>query len=226
MISRISKICGIEFRETDNHFCAQSTLDNVVDAMGHLNAIAVSLYTIANNVRFLGCGPRAGFAEIDIPAVQPGSSIMPGKVNPVIAESVTMVCAQVFGNTNSVSFAGATGSYFELNLMMPVVAYNLLQSIDILSNSATNLAIRCISGIEATDNGPAAVNFGLMLCTALSPKIGYDAAAKIAKKAYLEKKSIKEVALRDTELTEEELDVLLNPEAMTDPGKSNNLVSS
>jgi fumarate hydratase, class II len=173
---------------------------------------------VANDIRLLGCGPRAGIGEIAIPAVQPGSSIMPGKVNPVICESVTMVVAQVLGNDATVTFGGAAGSYFELNLMMPVVAYSLLQATTLLANSARNLAVQCVDGIEATENGPKMVERGLMLCTALAPRIGYDAAAAIAKQAFATGRTVREVARETTGLSDEELAELLDPAKMTEPG--------
>jgi fumarate hydratase class II len=218
VVARISERTGVAFRETDNHFQAQATLDNAVAASGLLKTIAVSLYKIANDIRLLGCGPRAGIAEIAIPAVQPGSSIMPGKVNPVISESVTMVVAKVLGNDATVAFGGAAGSYFELNLMMPVVAHSLLQAVHILATSARNLAVQCVDGIEATENGPAMVERGLMTTTALAPRIGYDAAGAIAKEAFASGRTIREVAREKTDLSEAELQELLDPAKMTEPG--------
>jgi fumarate hydratase class II len=211
---------GVELVESLNHFQAQATLDGVVAASGALRSVAVSLYKIACDIRLLGCGPRAGIAELEIPAVQPGSSIMPGKVNPVIVESVTMVAAQVIGNDATVAFAGAAGSILELNVMMPVAAYNLLQSISLLAAGSSNLATRCIDGLRATENGPAAVERGLMTSTGLVPRIGYDAAAAIAKEAYATGRTVREVARERTDLSEEELRELLDPEAMTMPGRS------
>jgi fumarate hydratase class II len=210
-------IAGVEIRETDNHFQAQSTLDALVEASGILKAIAMSLHKIANDIRFIASGPRAGLGEITLPEVQPGSSIMPGKVNPVIAESVIQVVAQVVGNDATVALAGQ-GSYFELNTMMPVAAYNILQSISLLAASASNFAGRCVSGIQATSVGPEMVERGLMLGTALSPAIGYDAAAAIAKEAAATGKTIREIAKLKTGLSDSELDHLLKPEAMTQPG--------
>ncbi|HWF57745.1 MAG TPA: class II fumarate hydratase [Candidatus Dormibacteraeota bacterium] len=217
--ARLADVTGIDLVESDNHFQAQATLDNVVAASGALRSVAVSLHKIGNDIRLLGCGPRAGFAEIEIPAVQPGSSIMPGKVNPVIVESLTMVAAQVIGNDSTVAFAGAAGSILELNVMMPVAAYNLLQSISLLAAGSSTLATRCVDGLRATGNGPAAVERGLMTCTGLVPRIGYDAAAAIAKEAYTTGRTIREVARERTELSDAELDVLLDPEAMTLPGR-------
>jgi len=211
---------GIDFVESDNHFQAQATLDNVVAASGALRSLAVSLNKIAADIRLLGCGPRAGIAELEIPAVQPGSSIMPGKVNPVILESMTMVAAQVIGNDATVAFAGATGSLLELNVMMPVAAYNLLQAISLLAAGATNVATRCVDGLRATENGPAAVERGLMTGTGLTPRIGYDATAAIAKEAHASGRTVREVARERTDLTEEELRELLDPESMTTPGRA------
>jgi fumarate hydratase class II len=151
--------------------------------------------------------------------VQPGSSIMPGKVNPVICESVTMVAAQVIGNDATIAFCAAAGSLLELNVMMPVAAYDLLQSAQLLAASAFNLATQCVDGITATENGPALVERGLMLCTALAPRIGYDAAAAIAKEAYNTGRTVREVARERSGLDEEELDRLLDAEAMTRPGR-------
>jgi fumarate hydratase class II len=213
----LSELAGVAIRETDNHFQAQGTLDAIVEASGELRTIAISLHKIANDIRFMACGPRAGLGEIILPEVQPGSSIMPGKVNPVIAESVIQVVAQVVGNDATVAMAGQ-GSYFELNTMMPVAAFNVLQSIALLAASANNFANQCVGGIQATEVGPAMVEKGLMLGTALSPAIGYDAAAAIAKEAAATGKTIREVAKLRTNLTDSQLDQLLNPEAMTQPG--------
>ncbi len=212
----LSEITGVTVRETDNHFQAQATLDAVVEASGELKTIAISLHKIANDIRFIACGPRAGLGEITVPEVQPGSSIMPGKVNPVIAESVIQVAAQVVGNDAAVTLAGQ-GGYFELNTMMPVAAYNLLQSISLLAASANNFAEQCVKGIQATAVGPAMVEKGLMLGTALAPAIGYDAAAAIAKEAAATGQTIREVAKLRTEITDRDLEQLLNPEEMTKP---------
>jgi fumarate hydratase class II len=221
--ARLLDETGIDFVETGNHFQAQATLDSVVAASGALRSVAVSLYKIACDIRLLGCGPRAGFAEVEIPAVQPGSSIMPGKVNPVIVESLTMIAAQVIGNDTTVAYAGAAGSFLELNVMMPVAAHNVLQSISLLANGASNLATGCVDGLRATDNGPAAVERGLMTCTGLVPRIGYDAAAAIAKEAYATGRTVREVARERTDLSEDELRDLLDPEAMTMPSRGHGL---
>ena len=212
----LSEATGVSVRETDNHFQAQATLDAVVEASGELKTIAISLHKIANDIRFIACGPRAGLGEITVPEVQPGSSIMPGKINPVISESVIQVVAQVVGNDATVTLAGQ-GGYFELNTMMPVAAYNLLQSISLLAASANNFAEQCVMGIQATGVGPAMVEKGLMLGTALAPAIGYDAAAAIAKEAAATGQTIREVAKQRTQISDTELAQLLNPEDMTKP---------
>jgi fumarate hydratase class II len=214
---RLSEMNGVTVHETSNHFQAQSTLDNIVEASGALNTLAVSLMKIANDIRWLGSGPRAGIGEIDLPAVQPGSSIMPGKVNPVIAESVCMVCAQVMGNHTTITIAGQAGN-FEINVMMPVSTYNLLQSISLLASASRNFTEQCIRGIKATTRGPEMVERGLAICTSLAPFIGYDAAASISKEAYKTGKTIREMARERTSLSEEELDRILDPANMTKPG--------
>ncbi len=213
----LSRELGVTVRETDNHFQAQNTLDGVLQASGSLRTIAVSLQKIANDVRWLGSGPRAGIGELALPEVQPGSSIMPGKVNPVIAESLLQVAAQVIGNDAAVCQA-AQGGHFELNMMMPVAAHNLLQSIELLAASAENFRAQCIEGLRATERGPQSVERGLMLATALAPAVGYDAAAEIAKEAARTGRTIREVAREKTQLSEEELSRLLDPEKMTEPG--------
>jgi fumarate hydratase class II len=214
---RLSELSGVELRETDNHFQAQNTLDNIVEASGALKTYAVSLMKIVNDLRWMGSGPRAGIGEIDLPAVQPGSSIMPGKVNPVIAESAAMVCAQVMGNDVAVAVAGQSGN-FEINVMMPVAAYNLLQSISLLAAATDNLVVQCIDGITATERGPEMVERGLMLTTSLAPVIGYDAAAELAKEAYKTGRTIRELASERTQLSAEDLERTLDPAAMTEPG--------
>jgi fumarate hydratase class II len=215
----VSRELKIDLTETPNHFQAQSSIDAVVEASGALKSLAVALMKIANDVRWLGSGPRAGLGEIALPEVQPGSSIMPGKVNPVIAESVCQVAARVIGNDATVTIAGQSGS-FELNVMMPVAAHALLESIEILANASHNFAVRCIDGITATKRGPELVHNGLALATALVPAIGYDTAAKIAKEAAHTGESIRTVAERMTSLSSEELAKLLDPAIMTEPGAS------
>ncbi len=212
--AKLSEILGVDVHETSNHFQAQSTLDNIVAASGGLKTIAVSLMKISNDIRWIGSGPRGGFGEIMLPEVQPGSSIMPGKVNPVIPESVCQVAAQVIGNDAAIAIAGQSGN-FEINVMMPVAAYNLLQSIDLLAASAKNLAKQCISGLEATTAGPDMVERGLAIVTALVPHIGYDASAAIAHEAQETGKTVKEISLIRTDLTEDQLVEILDPSSMT-----------
>jgi len=218
VINRLAELTGLDLSETTNHFQAQSTLDAVVSASGELKSIAVGMLKIANDLRWLGSGPRAGIGEIMLPEVQPGSSIMPGKVNPVIPESVTMVSAQVIGNDTTIAIAGQSGN-FELNVMMPVAAHNILESIDLLATSAKNLARQCINGLTATDKGPEMVMEGLAICTALAPIIGYDAAASIAHEASKNGETIKEVAMRVTDLNSTQLDEILEPLSMTEPNE-------
>jgi fumarate hydratase class II len=212
---RLGARFGVEIRKTENHFQAQSAMDAAVFASGALKTVAVSLLKIANDVRFLGAGPRANLAEIALPEVQPGSSIMPGKVNPVIAESAAMVSAQVIGNDATIALAGGSGN-FELNVMLPVIAHNLLQSIELLASTADNFTDQLVVGLQATDRGPALVEQGLMLATALAPEIGYDKAADLSKEAYKTGKTIREVARERTDLSEEELDRLLDARKMTE----------
>ncbi|MBH65140.1 MAG: aspartate ammonia-lyase [Chloroflexi bacterium] len=216
VINRLCELTGLDLSETTNHFQAQSTLDAAVAASGELKSIAVGMMKIANDLRWLGSGPRAGIGEIALPEVQPGSSIMPGKVNPVIAESVTMVSAQVIGNDATIAIAGQSGN-FELNVMMPVAAHNLLESINLLASASENLARQCVNGLVATSKGPDMVMQGLAICTALAPIIGYDAAAGIAHDAAESGETIKQVALRVTDLTDEQLDEVLEPLSMTEP---------
>ena len=211
---KLSARLGVEVRETENHFQAQSAMDAAVFASGALKTVAVSLLKISNDVRFLGAGPRANLAEIALPEVQPGSSIMPGKVNPVIAESAAMVSAQVIGNDATVALAGQSGN-FELNVMLPVIAHNLLQSVELLASTADNFTDQLVVGLQATERGPALVEQGLMLATALAPEIGYDKAADLSKEAYKTGKTIREVARERTDLSEEELDTLLDARKMT-----------
>ncbi len=215
--ARLSKALGVPVRETTNHFQAQNTLDNIVAASGSLKTIAVSMMKIANDMRWLGSGPRAGIGEIALPEVQPGSSIMPGKVNPVIPESVAQVCAQVIGNDGAITIAGQSGN-FEINVMMPVAAHNLILSVKLLASVTHNFVQQCVNGITATSKGPEMVEKGLAICTGLVPAIGYDRAAKIAQEAGRTGKTVREVAKERTNLTDAELDKLLDPAAMTEPG--------
>lgn len=218
VLALISQEIGRPFREAANHFEAQSAQDSVVQASGDLRTIAVSLMKIANDVRWLGSGPRCGLGEIVLPETQPGSSIMPGKVNPVIAESVTMVAAQVIGNDVTITVGGQAGN-FELLVMLPVIAYNLLQSIELLASSAMNFAARCIEGLKADEERCRnTIEQSLAMCTALAPEIGYDAAAKIAKEAYRTGKTVREIACSQKVLPDERLNALLDPWRMTEPG--------
>lgn len=217
-IARLAQATGLDLVEASNHFERQATRDTVVQAHGALNTLAVSLTKIANDLRWLGSGPRAGLAEITLPATQPGSSIMPGKVNPVIPEAVTMAAAQVMGNHTTVTVAG-TGGYFELNVMMPVMAYATLQSIRILAGAARVLAERCVDGVVANEDRIEELLEGnLSLGTALAPHIGYDAAAALAKEAFRDGKTVRELAREKEVLPPEELERVLNARAMTEPG--------
>jgi fumarate hydratase class II len=215
-VVRLSELTGLSVRETDNHFHAQASLDAVIAAHGAVRSIALGLWKIGSDIRLMGMGPRAGLAEIALPETQPGSSIMPGKVNPVIVESLTMVVARVIGNDATVSFA-QTGSLLELNVMLPVTAVAMLESITLLAAATSNLRVRCIDGLAATERGPALVEQGLMIATALAPEIGYDAAAALAKEAYRSGKTIRELAT-ERGIAPERLDHLLDPAAMTMPG--------
>ena len=213
----LSEELGIAVRETGAHFQAQSTLDSVLEASGSLRTVAVSLTKIANDISFLGSGPRAGLGELALPEVQPGSSIMPGKVNPVIAESLIQACAQAIANDTAVLLA-AQRSYFELNLMLPLAASNLLEAIELLAAASANFARQCVRGLRATERGPELVERGLAIATALAPVIGYDAAAEIAKEASKTGRTVFEVARERTSLSEQELRGILDPAKMTEPG--------
>ncbi len=213
---RLSALTGLEVREAPNHFHAQASLDAVIAAHGALRTIALALWKIGSDVRLMGMGPRAGLAELALPETQPGSSIMPGKVNPVIIESLTMVVARVVGNDATIGFA-QTGSLLELNVMMPVAAVSLLESAELLASAAANFAVRTVEGLRATERGPQLVEQGLMLATALAPVIGYDEAAKLAKEALRSGRTIRELAL-ERGIARERLDELLDPASMTTPG--------
>ncbi len=214
--ARLSELTGLVVEEAPNHFHAQATLDAVIAAHGAVRGAALSLWKIGSDVRLMAMGPRAGIAEVALPETQPGSSIMPGKVNPVIIESLTMVVARVVGNDATIAFA-QTGSFLELNVMLPVTAVALLESIELLGAAARNLADRAIEGLTATDRGPALVEQGLMLATALAPVLGYDEAAKLAKEAFRTGRTIRELAL-ERGLAADRLDELLDPARMTEPG--------
>jgi len=214
--ARMTELLTLPVRETPNHFHAQATLDVPIAAHGAIRTTALGLWKIASDIRLMGMGPRAGIAELALPETQPGSSIMPGKVNPVIIESLTMVVARVVGNDATIAF-GQTGSLLELNVMLPVTAVALLESIELLAAATANFANRTVDGLLATDRGPALVERGLMLATALAPVIGYDEAAKLAKEAFKDGRTIRELAL-ERGMTAEELDRLLDPASMTEPG--------
>jgi fumarate hydratase, class II len=220
MLRHIEQRTGIAFYEAKNHFEAQGGKDAVVEASGQLKTIATSLFKIANDVRLLGSGPRCGIGEIQLPATQPGSSIMPGKVNPVICESMMMVCAQVFGNDTAITWAGANGN-FELNVMMPVMTYDLLESIRLLSNAVDVFCEKCVTGIKANKaRCEELVELSMAMVTALAPKIGYDRAAEIAKESVQTGKTVRDLCREKKVLSEKELDAALDPISMTEPGGS------
>lgn len=212
----VSRRAGVDIRETPNHFQAQATLDAMVEASGSLRSIAVSLLKIANDVRLMASGPRCGIGEISIPEVQPGSSIMPGKVNPVIAESLIQACAQFLAADAAVLQAGQWG-FFELNTMMPLAAHNLIRGVEILGAATRNFSERCVAGIAATSRGPEMVEKGLSVVTGLAPLVGYDRAAAIAHEASRTGRTVREVAREQTDLSEEELARALDALRMTEP---------
>jgi fumarate hydratase, class II len=214
--ARLAELTHLGVREASNHFHAQASLDAVIAAHGGLRAVALALWKIGSDVRLMGMGPRAGLAELALPETQPGSSIMPGKVNPVIVESLTMVVARVVGNDTTIGFA-QTGSLLELNVMMPVAAVALLESAELLGAAAANFAERTVEGLAATERGPALVEQGLMLATALAPVIGYDEAARLAKDALKSGRTIRELAI-ERGIAPDKLDEILDPAAMTEPG--------
>ncbi len=216
--AKISEMTGIEFREAENHFEAQAAKDAACEASGALKVVAVSLTKIANDIRWLGSGPRCGIGELLLPAVQPGSSIMPGKVNPVICESVIQVAAQVIGNDAAVTLGGLGGN-FELNTMMPLIAHNLLQSVTLLANVCDVFTDKCVKGLKADEaRANEMVEKSLAMCTALAPIIGYDEAAAIAKEAYASGRTVREIAREKGILSDEELERVLDPWRMTEPG--------
>lgn len=218
VVEKVSNWTGVPFREAANKFEALASKDAAVEASGMLKTVAVSLMKIANDLRWLGSGPRCGIGEIFLPAVQPGSSIMPGKVNPVIPEAVTMIAAQVIGNDVTITIGGQSGN-FELNVMKPVIAYNLLQSIHLLSTGSEVLAEKCVDGLKANrELSREMVERSLAMGTSLVPKIGYDKATEIAKVAYQTGRTVREVALEQKVLSEEELEQALDPWSMTEGG--------
>ena len=214
----LSEQTGVPFTSAENKFESLSSQDAAVETSGQLRVLAVSLTKIANDLRWMNSGPLAGIGEIELPALQPGSSIMPGKVNPVIPEAVAMVGAQVVGNDATIAMAGQSGN-FQLNVMLPVVAHNLLQSIELLANASRCLADSAIAGFTVNvENINRALDRNPILVTALNPVIGYEKGAAVAKKAYKEGRPVKEVAKEMTDLTDEELDRLLDPAALTEGG--------
>jgi fumarate hydratase, class II len=213
---RLASLTGLPVRETPNHFHAQAALDAMIAAHGGLRAVALSLWKTASDIRLMGMGPRAGLAELAVPEMQPGSSIMPGKVNPVIVESLTMVVARVVGNDATIGFS-QTGSLLELNVMMPVAAVAMLESVTLLASSARNFSERCVEGLQATERGPELVEKGLMLATAFAPVVGYDEAAKMAKEALRTGRTIRELA-RERGFSEEDLARIIDPAKLTEPG--------
>ncbi|MEQ8702185.1 MAG: class II fumarate hydratase [Bauldia litoralis] len=215
---RIAAIANLGFTSAPNKFEALAAHDAMVFSHGAINTVAASLFKIANDIRFLGSGPRSGLGELALPENEPGSSIMPGKVNPTQNEALTQVCVQVFGNNTAITIAGSQG-HFELNVYNPVMAYNFLQSVDLMAESVVSFTDNCIAGIEPRhDNIKAGVERSLMLVTALAPKIGYDKAAEIAKTAHKNGTTLRDEALRLGYVTAEDFDDLVRPESMIGPG--------
>ena len=213
----ISKLTKIKFKPSNNKFAALAAHDSIVNFSGTLNTTAVCLLKIANDIRFLGSGPRAGYGELTLPSNEPGSSIMPGKVNPTQSEAVTMVCVKVIGNHTGITIAGSQGQ-FELNVFKPLIAHNILQSIDLISDSSKNFAKYCVKGIKANkDKIKRDLDNSLMLVTALAPKIGYDQAASIAKKALKNKTTLKNEVLKSGLLNEKEYQKIVDPRKMIQP---------
>jgi len=217
IVKEICKITKLPFKVSPNKFAALATHDPIVNFSGTMNTAAVCLMKIANDIRFLGSGPRAGYGELILPSNEPGSSIMPGKVNPTQSEAVTMVCVKVIGNHNGITMAGSHG-HFELNVFKPLIIHNILQSIEIMADSAKTFALYCIKGIKADKKRiKYLLDNSLMLVTALAPKIGYDQAAKIAKNAHKNGTTLKEEVVRSGTLKEKEYDKIMNPILMTRP---------
>jgi fumarate hydratase class II len=217
IVSELKKITKLPFKPAPNKFAALAAHDSIVNFSGTMNTTAVCLMKIANDIRFLGSGPRAGYGELDIPENEPGSSIMPGKVNPTQCEAVSMVCIKVIGNHNGITMAGSHG-HFELNTFKPLIIHNILQSMDIMSDSSKNFANYCIKGLKANkEKIKNLLNNSLMLVTALSPKIGYDNAAKIAKKAHKNGTTLKEEAIKSGLINEKDYDRIVDPKKMIKP---------
>src|SRR5438309_11935459 len=218
ILRHLEQRTGIAFYEAKNHFEAQGGKDAVIEASGHLKTIAVSLFKIANDIRWLSSGPRCGIGEIQLPAIQPGSSIMPGKVNPVMCESLMMVCAQVIGNDVTITWAGANGN-FELNVMMPVMAHDILESIRLLANAVNIFTEKLLRGIVANEERcRELVELSMAMVTSLAPKIGYDRAAEIAKESVRTGKTVRQLCRERKILPEKELERALDPISMTEPG--------
>jgi fumarate hydratase class II len=218
-ISIINKKTEENFRESIDHFESQGAKDALVEMSGALKTVAVSLMKIANDIRWMGSGPRCGIGELRLPETQPGSSMMPGKVNPVIPESLIQVCAQVIGDDSAITLGGL-GGHFELNMMMPLIAHNLLESIRLLANSAGNFSQRCIEALEADqERCEEMIEKSLALVTALAPRIGYNEAARIARKAYENRKTIRQVLEEEKLFSKKDLQHLLDPRSMTAPKK-------
>ncbi|MFG1358061.1 class II fumarate hydratase [Xanthobacter pseudotagetidis] len=216
--AKIAEITGLAFTSAPNKFEALAAHDAMVFSHGAINTLAASLFKIANDIRLLGSGPRSGLGELSLPENEPGSSIMPGKVNPTQCEALTQVCVQVFGNNAALSFAGSQG-HFELNVYNPVMAYNFLQSVRLMADAAISFTDNCVLGIEPReDNIKAALERSLMLVTALAPKIGYDNAAKIAKTAHKNGTTLRDEAVGGGYVTNEEFDAVVRPENMISPG--------
>ena len=217
-IAEISEMTGLAFREAENHFEAQAAKDGYVAAAGALNTLAVSLMKIANDIRHLGSGPTSGLAEIQLPAIQPGSSIMPGKVNPVMSEAMMMVCARVMGNATTITVGGQHGN-FELNVMMPVMAHAMLESITSLAGACDAFRTRCLDGITADrDRARELLEKNPSIATALNDEIGYDMASKVAKKSAAEKRSVRDVLIEMELVPEDRIDDILDVRGMTEPG--------
>ena len=219
--NELSIVTGLNFSESDNHFESQATQDSIVHFSGSLKTLAVSLYKIANDIRWLGSGPRSGLGELVLPAVQPGSSIMPGKVNPVICESLIQVSSQVVGYDSAITLGGM-GGIFELNLMLPLIGSNILESINILSNGMVMFREKLLDNLSANEkkcNGY--IEDSLAMCTSLAPIIGYDKAASIAKKAFKTDKTVREICIEDNVLSEDDLSKILDPYSMIKPNDSN-----
>ena len=215
---KIAQITGLPFTSAPNKFEALAAHDAMVFSHGAINTVAASLFKIANDIRFLGSGPRSGLGELALPENEPGSSIMPGKVNPTQAEALTQVCVQVFGNHAAITFAGSQG-HFELNVYNPVMAYNFLQSVRLMADAAVSFTDNLVVGLEPReDNIKAALDRSLMLVTALAPKIGYDAAAKIAKTAHRNGTTLRKEAVGGGYVTDAEFDEIVRPERMIGPG--------